>query len=464
MIESCSCDVSSRSSGVSVGGFGEKFRQERERRGLTLDDVSNVTKISSRMLKAIEQDRFDVLPGGVFNKGFIRAYSKTLGFNPEESISEYLAALSQAQIDAQNAPWDQPSALSGAIAQPSQKTTPSDHNSTDTANAASSNFPSHSPAHAASVEVGQAQSFESASPLPIPLVQPPAAKQSSPPPLWISPTLKRPSSSTSATSRVPVNLPPPSNRSPAPELPQPLVVTRAQQSIPQVAVEQLVQEQVSNHAMTPAESKEAAPTAPAHYGWKFPILIVAVGVLVIAAILWTHHTRRLALGDKTAATTSSSASNGGGGVGAGTEKSSPSTATASSSTSNPVSTTPTTSTHIQSSKLGADAPAEEPESPTVATKAANPREPQAPAIFRVVISASKNCWISVTADGALVSRENLIAPANTSVKASHEITVQVSDPAAITFRWNDHVVSPQGTGSEAKTFVFNNAGLRNSLP
>jgi hypothetical protein len=82
----------------------------------------------------------------------------------------------------------------------------------------------------------------------------------------------------------------------------------------------------------------------------------------------------------------------------------------------------------------------------------------------VAISASKNCWISVTADGALVSRENLIAPANTSVKASHEITVQVSDPAAVAFRWNDRTISMQGAGEEAKTFVFDNAGLRTSLP
>ena len=85
-----------------MGTFGEKFRKERERRGFSLDDVSNVTKIGSRMLKAIEDEHFDQLPGGVFNKGFIRAYARHLGLNDEEAITEYLAALREAQVEAQN--------------------------------------------------------------------------------------------------------------------------------------------------------------------------------------------------------------------------------------------------------------------------------------------------------------------------------------------------------------------------
>ncbi len=85
-----------------VGTFGEKFRKERERRGFSLDDVSNVTKIGARMLKAIEDEHFDQLPGGVFNKGFIRAYARHLGLNDEEAITEYLSALREAQVEAQN--------------------------------------------------------------------------------------------------------------------------------------------------------------------------------------------------------------------------------------------------------------------------------------------------------------------------------------------------------------------------
>jgi cytoskeletal protein RodZ len=92
-----------------MGEFGEKFRKAREKKELSLDDVSNVTKISSRMLRAIEEEHFDDLPGGVFNKGFIRAYAKHLGLDSEEAVTDYLASLRQAQIDAQEV-WDaQPS-------------------------------------------------------------------------------------------------------------------------------------------------------------------------------------------------------------------------------------------------------------------------------------------------------------------------------------------------------------------
>lgn len=90
-----------------MGDFGDKFRNAREKKELSLDDVSNVTKISARMLRAIEEEHFDDLPGGVFNKGFIRAYAKHLGLDAEEAITDYLTTLRQAQIDA-HAVWEQP--------------------------------------------------------------------------------------------------------------------------------------------------------------------------------------------------------------------------------------------------------------------------------------------------------------------------------------------------------------------
>jgi len=88
-----------RPNGVSVGELGNKFRKAREKKNLSLEDVSNVTKISKRMLQAIEEERFDRLPGGVFNKGFIRTYAKHLGLNDEEAVADYLACMRQAQIE-----------------------------------------------------------------------------------------------------------------------------------------------------------------------------------------------------------------------------------------------------------------------------------------------------------------------------------------------------------------------------
>jgi cytoskeletal protein RodZ len=98
-----------------VGEFGDKFRKAREKKEISLDDVSNVTKIGARMLRAIEEEHFDQLPGGVFNKGFIRAYAKHLGLNDEEAVGDYLACLRQAQIDAHEVWEPETSAKPGSL-------------------------------------------------------------------------------------------------------------------------------------------------------------------------------------------------------------------------------------------------------------------------------------------------------------------------------------------------------------
>jgi cytoskeleton protein RodZ len=95
-----------------MGAFGDKFRKARESKDLSFDDVSNVIKITPRMLRAIEEENFDQLPGGVFNKGFIRSYAKHLGLDPEEAVGEYLEKMRQAQIEAQQA-WQPPTMAEG---------------------------------------------------------------------------------------------------------------------------------------------------------------------------------------------------------------------------------------------------------------------------------------------------------------------------------------------------------------
>ena len=81
-----------------MGAFGEKLRKQREQRGIGLDAISNTTKISTRMLRALEEEHFDQLPGGVFNKGFVRAYARHVGLDEQEAIADYLAALNGSQI------------------------------------------------------------------------------------------------------------------------------------------------------------------------------------------------------------------------------------------------------------------------------------------------------------------------------------------------------------------------------
>jgi cytoskeleton protein RodZ len=67
---------------------GETLRRERERRHLELRQVSNETKISLRLLEAIEAEQFEKLPGGVFAKNFVRQYARLLGLDEEEITAE----------------------------------------------------------------------------------------------------------------------------------------------------------------------------------------------------------------------------------------------------------------------------------------------------------------------------------------------------------------------------------------
>jgi cytoskeletal protein RodZ len=78
--------------GVSMGKFGDTLRQEREFRGITLDSITQVTKISNRHLQALEQEHFEVLPGGVFNKSMVREYARVVGLDQEEWVGRYLSA------------------------------------------------------------------------------------------------------------------------------------------------------------------------------------------------------------------------------------------------------------------------------------------------------------------------------------------------------------------------------------
>jgi cytoskeletal protein RodZ len=82
-----------------MGSFGETLRQEREFRGITLDAITRVTKISNRHLIALEQEHFDVLPGGVFNKSMVREYARVVGLDQDEWVKRYLTAHQSAGVD-----------------------------------------------------------------------------------------------------------------------------------------------------------------------------------------------------------------------------------------------------------------------------------------------------------------------------------------------------------------------------
>ena len=72
-----------------MSGFGERLRRQREMRGVSLEEISQSTKIGTRSLKAIEDEDFEKLPGGIFNKGFVRAYARFLGLDEEQIVGDF---------------------------------------------------------------------------------------------------------------------------------------------------------------------------------------------------------------------------------------------------------------------------------------------------------------------------------------------------------------------------------------
>lgn len=75
-----------------MGSFGENLRRERELRGITLPELSEATKIGLRYLRALENNRFDYLPGGVFNRGFVRAVARYLKLDERHWVAEFARA------------------------------------------------------------------------------------------------------------------------------------------------------------------------------------------------------------------------------------------------------------------------------------------------------------------------------------------------------------------------------------
>lgn len=82
-----------------MGSFGERLRREREMRGISLEEIVTSTKIGKRLLLALEDEQFDLLPGGIFNKAYVRAYAKCVGMDEDEAVAAYLAAANETPPD-----------------------------------------------------------------------------------------------------------------------------------------------------------------------------------------------------------------------------------------------------------------------------------------------------------------------------------------------------------------------------
>ena len=69
--------------------IGEQLRLAREERGVPLREVSDQTRISIHYLEAIESNDYNRLPGGIFNRSFVKAYARYVGYDEKEAVEAY---------------------------------------------------------------------------------------------------------------------------------------------------------------------------------------------------------------------------------------------------------------------------------------------------------------------------------------------------------------------------------------
>lgn len=87
--------------GMSKSDFGERLKRERELRGVSRDEICTATRIGTRFLEALENEQWGILPGGIFNRGFVRAVARFLGLDEDDLLAEYDLAISEQNSQAE---------------------------------------------------------------------------------------------------------------------------------------------------------------------------------------------------------------------------------------------------------------------------------------------------------------------------------------------------------------------------
>ena len=85
--------------------LGQELRRRREAKGIELQDISNATRVAVRFLRAIEEDAFASLPGGLFTRSFIRTYARHVGMDEEEAIARYYEQTGQTREEIPRYPF-----------------------------------------------------------------------------------------------------------------------------------------------------------------------------------------------------------------------------------------------------------------------------------------------------------------------------------------------------------------------
>jgi transcriptional regulator with XRE-family HTH domain len=103
---------------------GAILREARNRRKIDLSEVEEATRIRIRYLQAIENEEWDVLPGGVYTRGFIRTYASYLGLDGERLADDYRRSLEGAEGEGGPAAEPTPAAARGPTRTPRRRAVP----------------------------------------------------------------------------------------------------------------------------------------------------------------------------------------------------------------------------------------------------------------------------------------------------------------------------------------------------
>lgn len=394
-----------------MGAFGEKLRQQREQKGISLDAISTTTKISTRMLRAIEDEHFDQLPGGVFNKGFVRAYARHVGLDEEEAVTDYLAALRESQIQAQ--------AILPAFRV--------------NGNSSTGDVVRSQPAKTSRETIASAR--------PVAKTQPPPEKK-----------IKR-------SDRKQPDRKQEDRREEARAVEIRAVEERPNIPPRPLSFLNLSDELHSDEAHESAGPPEQVPTLPlpAKSSARFPWERLAAAWLAITLVFAFWSLYRHARSGNSAPVATNQAAN---------QVSVPIAIPATAISDSP--NTPLKPRVVQASATNlmnpssTPAPAGTDVKPSTTTPVVHPAKPKPPSKFTLQIKASKTSWISIMADGQPVAKETLIAPANTSVRAEHEIVVRTGNAAAINFFLNGKDIPASGNEGEVRVYTFDASGLLSS--
>jgi cytoskeletal protein RodZ len=91
--------------------LGEKLRQAREAKGIMIGEVAEQTRISPLYIESIENDDYRALPGGIFNRGFVKSFAKYVGVDEQEALSDYARLLYETEGDVENVKFHRPEVL-----------------------------------------------------------------------------------------------------------------------------------------------------------------------------------------------------------------------------------------------------------------------------------------------------------------------------------------------------------------